>query len=303
MKKLKLNSILNHKCDHYLPYEVSVEKVITLYGKSFEKLKNNPLAKNPYIAEYCNLMYIDSNDVAHCLLFVDHESGDGILVESEGSDYARKSQFIPNARALIENNEMTDAERKIHNKISVIAEKLAEMAHCGNKYFSFEDIFSEETLDEIKSTILQAVCEKLQQHEDIRSVQINDLDIPFQSGIDVEAKPTQGLTFYCPLKIVREPEELDDDWDEKVLEEIPSEYAVGCADEINRFIQNYSEPEEENRGLMVYYYDDPAVCEKIFSAIPSVKEINGELMGVFECRIVGKLTDSELEELRSYLGP
>lgn len=52
---------------------------------------------------------------------------------------------------------------------------------------------------------------------------------------------------------------------------------------------------------MVYYYDDPAVCEKVFSAIPSVKEINGELMGVFECRIVGELTDSELEDLRSYL--
>ncbi len=105
MKKLKLNSTLNHKHDHYSPYEVIVEKVITLYGKSFEKLKNNPFAKNPYIAEYCNLMCIDSNDVAHCLLFVDHESGDGILVESEGSDYARKSQFIPNARALIETNE------------------------------------------------------------------------------------------------------------------------------------------------------------------------------------------------------
>lgn len=31
MKKLKLNSTLNHKCDSYDPYEVSVEKVITLY--------------------------------------------------------------------------------------------------------------------------------------------------------------------------------------------------------------------------------------------------------------------------------
>ncbi len=202
MKKLKLNSTLNHKHDHYSPYEVSVEKVVTLYSKSFEKLKNNPSAKNPYIAEYCNLMCIDSNDVAHCLLFVDHESGDGILMESEGcgcpvdtsalaeaptettaetSDYARKSQFIPNAMALIEDNEMTDAERKIHDKISAIAEKLAEMAYCGNKYFSFEDILSEETLDEIKSTVLQAVGEKLQQREDIRSIQINDLDIPFQN--------------------------------------------------------------------------------------------------------------------------
>ena len=46
MKKLKLNSTLNHKHDHYSPYEVIVEKVVTLYGKSFEKLKNNPSQGN-----------------------------------------------------------------------------------------------------------------------------------------------------------------------------------------------------------------------------------------------------------------
>ena len=31
----------------------------------------------------------------------------------------------------------------------------------------------------------------LEQREDIRSVQINELDIPFQSEIEVEAKPLQ----------------------------------------------------------------------------------------------------------------
>ena len=41
--------------------------------------------------------------------------------------------------------------------------------------------------------------------------------------------------------------------------------------------------------------------EKVFSAIPSVREWNGELVGVFECRISGELTASELEDLRSYL--
>lgn len=48
-------------------------------------------------------------------------------------------------------------------------------------------------------------------------------------------------------------------------------------------ILDHSEPEEEHRGLMVYFDDNPAVSEKVFSAISSVKEINIELMGVFEC--------------------
>lgn len=39
-------------------------------------------------------MYIDSNDVAYCLLMVDYDSGDGILVESEGMSYADRKRNI-----------------------------------------------------------------------------------------------------------------------------------------------------------------------------------------------------------------
>ena len=134
-------------------------------------------------------MRIDINDIAHCVLFVDSESGDGILVESEGAKYARKSQFIPNARALIENNELTGAERRIHERLKEITKGIAVKAHCGDKRVYFEDVLNEETMDEIKTAFIRAVDEMLEQREDIRSVQINELDIPFQSEIEVETKP------------------------------------------------------------------------------------------------------------------
>ena len=128
MKKLKFNSTLNHKQSDYKPYEVEVEKVITLYGRQFDEMKEFVLNDNPWIKEYSDLMYIDSNDVAHCLLFIDNETGDGILVEAEGCGYARKSQFIPNARALLESNELTAAEIKLHERLKDIADKIAELA-------------------------------------------------------------------------------------------------------------------------------------------------------------------------------
>ena len=134
-------------------------------------------------------MRIDINDIAHCVLFVDSESGDGILVDSEGAKYARKSQFIPNARALIENNKMTEAERRIHERPKEITADIAEKTRCGDKRVCFEDVLNEETIDEIKTAFIQAVGEMLEQREDIRSVQINELDIPFQSEIEVETKP------------------------------------------------------------------------------------------------------------------
>lgn len=303
MKKLKFNSTLNHKVNSYKTYEISVEKVITLYGNSFNRLKNDALNDNPYIAEYCDLMYIDSNDVAHCLLFLDYDSGDGILVESEGMSYARKSQFIPNARALVENSELTVSEQKLHKSLKKIADKIAELAHCGETSFTFDKLLEESDLD-VKSVLRDSVTAMLREREDIQMAESQSIEVPFQPDITVEVKPTQELTFYCPLRLVREYDESDYEFDEEVMdemEEIPSKYAVNCADEINDFIQDYSEPEEENRGLMVYFDNNPAVSEKVFSAIPSVKEINGELMGVFECQITEKLTNNELEDLRSHL--
>lgn len=116
MKKLKFNSTLNHKKSDYQTREIIVEKVITLYGNHFSELRDHPLRDDPY-----------SDDVAHCLLMVDYDSGDGVLVESEGSNYARKSQFIPNAKSLIENNELTVSERKLHNSLKKIVDHIAEL--------------------------------------------------------------------------------------------------------------------------------------------------------------------------------
>ena len=303
MKKLKFNSTLNHKQSDYQTREIIVEKVITLYGKSFSELKDHPLRDDPHIAENRDLMYIDDNDIAHCLLMVDYDSGDGILVESEGSSYARKSQFIPNKRALVENSELTVSEQKLHNSLKKIVDHIAELAHCGENSFVFDELLEKSDLD-LKSLLRDSVVTMLQEREDIQMAESHTIDVDFQPDITVEAKPTQELTLYCPLRIVREYDESEYEFDEEVLDEpevIPSRYAIDCADEINDFIEDYSEPEEEHRGLMAYFDRNPAVSEKVFSAIPSVKEINGELMGVFECQITENLTGSELEDLRSHL--
>ncbi len=303
MKKLKFNSTLNHKQSDYKTREIIVEKVITLYGRSFSELKDHPLRDDPHIAENRDLMYIDDNDTAHCLLMVGYDSGDGILVESEGSSYARKSQFLSNARALVESNELTASERKLHNNLKKMVDHIAELAHCGEKGFVFDELLEKSDLD-FKSLFRDSVVTMLQEREDIQIAESHSIDVDFQPDITVEAKPTQELTLYCPLHIVREYGESEYEFDEEVLDEqevIPSWCAIDCADEINDFIQDYSEQEEEHRGLMVYFDRNPAVSEKVFSAIPSVKEINGELMGVFECQITEELTDNELRDLREYL--
>ncbi|MBQ3256790.1 MAG: hypothetical protein IJA67_05210 [Oscillospiraceae bacterium] len=109
MKKITFNALLNHKAHNYKPMQIEVEKVIPLYGKRFEQMKNHPLDDCPEIIENRDLMYMKGN-TAHCILFLDANGNDGILVEAEGADYARKSQFISNARAIVEANDITTTD-------------------------------------------------------------------------------------------------------------------------------------------------------------------------------------------------
>ena len=119
MKKITFNALLNHKAHNYKPMQIEVEKVIPIYGKRFEQIREHPLDDCPEIIENRDLMYMKGN-TAHCILFLDANGSDGILVEAEGADYARKSQFIPNARAIIEANDITAGERQLHAELKAI---------------------------------------------------------------------------------------------------------------------------------------------------------------------------------------
>ena len=299
MKKLKFNSTLEHKSPGYAPYQIEVEKVITLYGREFEKMRDCPINYNPYITEHSDLMYMDG-DTAHCLLFLDANGSDGILVEAEGFGYARKSQFIPNARAIIEQSELTHGERQLHAELKAMADRIAELAHTGQKHFTFEDMLGDEN---VRVLMIRTVAEMLDRREDLAEVRDHYLGIAGKADFTVTAKPTQEMKLYCPLEIQAEPQIYETDWDapyEDDLEVIPSSCACGCEYEINAAIEKYSEPEEKHRGLMIYYDEDSPVNEKVVSAFPSVEVRNGELVGVLTCKVTEPLTDTEMAELKDW---
>ena len=299
MKKITFNALLNHKAHNYKPMQIEVEKVIPLYGKRFEQMRDHPLEDAPEIIENRELMYMKGN-TAHCILFLDANGSDGILVEAEGSDYARKSQFIPNARAIVEANDITAGEQQLHQEMRKMADKIAGLAHRGEHHIYFGNLHESEI---IKSLIVKSVAEMLSKRSDIADVKNHYPNIPFQPDYTVTPKPTQELKLYCPLEIQAEPQNYETDWDapyEDDLEVIPSSCACGCEDEINAAIEKYSEPEEEHRGLMIYYDESSPVNEKVVSAFPSVEVRNGELVGVLTCRLTEPLTDSEMAEFQDW---
>lgn len=83
-----------------------------------------------------------------CLLVYDEEQGDGLIIESEGTSYARYSQYIPGAKELVEVHQnyvisLTNGEKKLHELLSETAERIAVFAHLNYSEFSFDDVLQD----------------------------------------------------------------------------------------------------------------------------------------------------------------
>lgn len=80
------------RCDVIATVELSYEEFI--------EFRENLLCDRQFIREHKGKMFIDSSNTAHCLMVLCEDSNDGILVNSEGYDYARYFAYVPYARQI-----------------------------------------------------------------------------------------------------------------------------------------------------------------------------------------------------------
>lgn len=159
--KLVINTNLLRKESEFKTRTCVVEKAIAVSHSEFENLKRHPLQDNDLIAENTELMYCDRDDNYHCLLIYDEEQGDGLMIEAEGSFYARYAQYIPKARELVERHQdpeiqLTNGERKLLVLLNEKAERIAIFAKLGYSEFSLDNILDDLgcDFDEVKKCLL-----------------------------------------------------------------------------------------------------------------------------------------------------
>lgn len=126
------NAIFERKTNALSTRPCVIEAIEVLSSKEYENFKSNLLTDRAFIASRKEDMFTDSSGKIHCLLAMNDESGDGILINSSGYDYSRYVSFMPNIKAYIE------------QQISLVADKIfsdaAENTSNGSWAVSFEEI-------------------------------------------------------------------------------------------------------------------------------------------------------------------
>lgn len=127
MEPFTIYTPLIPKSEGYELHKCRVSQAVTMPHADFMQMMQNPMLDNTYIKEHKDQMY-KSGNTDHCILFIDAETGNGMLVQSDGNDYALYSQFIPNARTLAASFELKEDQQ------------LAETASEQEDYPDFNDI-------------------------------------------------------------------------------------------------------------------------------------------------------------------
>ena len=97
---MQAKAIFHRKEACFEPSECEIEKVIQLSDSDFARFQQMLLDNYDFLREHAELMRVEGS-VTHCLLVVGESFEDGILVNSEGSDYARYAAYFPNAKSFL----------------------------------------------------------------------------------------------------------------------------------------------------------------------------------------------------------
>ena len=95
-----LNVHLNNKPTDYGLDRCNVAAIVELKHDEFITLNCRPLDYYDFITDNKDKLQYDNSKTRQCIMFLDGDGDDGILVDPQGYDYARYSAYIPNARQL-----------------------------------------------------------------------------------------------------------------------------------------------------------------------------------------------------------
>lgn len=286
--KIKLNVTMKCKADSYSVEnkQCIVEEVVTISDIEFLEMASYPCRDNPHITLHKDSMYADK-DAMHCVLFIAEKQGDGFLVESEGYDYARYSQYIPHATDIVagQQRRLSEVSEKLYAALEKNLDFLAAESRAEPNYrIPIDAVFDTPEIDEC---LLELAGELLKEQTEFADIRLSCND----RIITIDGDKYDTLRFISPLRV---------DTDLLVtLAPVEPEKALEYA----TFINNELDADmmlSIHYGLMEHC-SDRTLIDKVYSVFPSAREMNGELVGVTEVKLTKPLDEQDMETLKDFI--
>ena len=253
---LTTNASFRYKEKDHDIQECSVNKVIRLSGAEYDSFTRNFFQNRDFITDNREHMSY-GNGMQGCILVVGEGRPDGVLVNSEGYDYARRTAFIPHAEGLLTVGRypaLGELNKKLADVVDHIVGQIGENAYVDNlgrlrSTISFEELESVSGIELMgNEPLLDTVFGMLHERPEIDGLDIDnneliiysepeqpeDLSDPTVSRTDMYAYG-YGWDGMIPLGKDRALEFFDKGYQVYVLYPDDSEGGVSSTEEIETF--------------------------------------------------------------------
>lgn len=121
------DAVFSRKDNEINAQHCKIEKIIELNHDDFNRFANHLMSEYEFLKENKDLMYVDQEEIRHCLLVIGNAHEHGILVDSSGAGYARYSAFMPNAREFIKQKQLINLIEDIYDLDHIKEERIKVM--------------------------------------------------------------------------------------------------------------------------------------------------------------------------------
>ena len=164
---LKTNAIFFRKVSELETQPCVIEAIQLMNQSEYDELSKGLLRDRSFISDKKEDRFTDPSGQTHCLLALNEESGDGILIDSSGYNYARYISFMPNIKAYI--------DQQISQVADQILQEAAENTSNGSWIVYFDEIAEQHSLNvKANNGIGTLLVNELQGREEMAEINLEE---------------------------------------------------------------------------------------------------------------------------------
>jgi len=161
------NAIFHRKVPKMETSPCIIEAIELMSKRDYEEFSNHLLTDRSFISDKKDDMFAEPSGNIHCLLALNEESGDGILIDSSGYDYARYVSFMPNIKVYI--------DQQISQVADQIIQEAVEKTSNGSWLVYFEEISEQHGINvKANNGIGTMLLSELQSREELAEIELED---------------------------------------------------------------------------------------------------------------------------------